>query len=429
MPAPTYPQSADVVDSQPTSCQHYNRLRADALRFGAAPADSITAGELLAGYAGGLRLELLPGNRLRVPATPEAPVCLALDGCLVRATAAVDLPTTATPSGPAGWVYVFAVRSAGSATFTLALNTSAAPWPNSRRIGRCYWDGSALQRGSLVSEPNLALAQDLPLALAGLCQLRLSLVAGSPYPLQDVAGAGTVYITPAGGNCVSLYTGGGWRVYTAAEMAVSLEGLGAAQLADLFLYESGGALCTQLVAWSSGQARAVELARLDGVLVQSGEPARRYLGTLRTTTAGVTEDSHTSRLVFNAANRAPRLLELLDNSAHTYTNPAYRPWNNSTAMRLQFVLGVVEEPVAVQIGLWKSGSGYGQVSVGLDATNAAEIAGAFAQGDPGAARYLWSQEALDPPPAPGYHFLQAIEYGNATSASYQGMALRAHLWS
>ncbi len=43
----TYPLSSDVVAGQPTAADHYNNLRADALRLGQAAADSNNLADLL----------------------------------------------------------------------------------------------------------------------------------------------------------------------------------------------------------------------------------------------------------------------------------------------------------------------------------------------------------------------------------------------
>jgi hypothetical protein len=60
---------------------------------------------------------------------------------MLQASANVDLPSSQFSGGAATW-YVFAVRSAGSQTFTLAVNTSAAEATDQRLIGEAMWDGS-----------------------------------------------------------------------------------------------------------------------------------------------------------------------------------------------------------------------------------------------------------------------------------------------
>ena len=60
MTSPNYPSSMDVSPGQPTSVVQYNRLRADALLLGAAPADAVNLGSFLGSYVFGYH-DHLPG--------------------------------------------------------------------------------------------------------------------------------------------------------------------------------------------------------------------------------------------------------------------------------------------------------------------------------------------------------------------------------
>ena len=46
--------------------------------------------------------------------------------------------------GAAATYYIHAIRTAGSTTFTLSVNTTPTDSDTSRPIGTCYWDGSAI---------------------------------------------------------------------------------------------------------------------------------------------------------------------------------------------------------------------------------------------------------------------------------------------
>jgi hypothetical protein len=137
----TYPLSTEVTAGQPTACDHYNKLRRDALRLGNADADSLTLAGFLNRHFEHMNLQYLATNRLRVPYAINQPPTLMINGCLLQATANVDLPSNQFTGVAATW-YIFAVRSAGSTTFTLAVNTAAAEATDQRLIGECYWDGS-----------------------------------------------------------------------------------------------------------------------------------------------------------------------------------------------------------------------------------------------------------------------------------------------
>jgi hypothetical protein len=137
-----YPNSSDVSAGQPTASTHYNNLRKDALYFGNAAADSLTPGSFLARFAQNLSLVYLATNRLRVPYSSSIkPAALMINGYALKATADIDLPASMFSGGAATW-YVFAVRSAGSVTFTLTVNTSPVEGTDQRLIGECYWDGT-----------------------------------------------------------------------------------------------------------------------------------------------------------------------------------------------------------------------------------------------------------------------------------------------
>jgi hypothetical protein len=137
----TYPLSSEVTAGQPTAAAHYNNLRADALRFGQAEADTVRLGQFLGRFAAGVRINYLATNRLRVPYSASAPATLMINGCMCQLNANADLPGGQFSGGAATW-YVFARRNPGSTGFTLEVNTSASVAPDQRIIGEVNWDGS-----------------------------------------------------------------------------------------------------------------------------------------------------------------------------------------------------------------------------------------------------------------------------------------------
>lgn len=138
-----YPLSSPVSAGQPTAADHYNHLRSDALHLGQAETDAVDLSVFFKRYAAGIRLERLEPNRLRVPYISSNPPTLMVNGFMLQAQSNVDLASGLISGGAAVW-YVFAVRTAGSRTFTLAVNTSSSESPNQRLIGQVYWDGSSL---------------------------------------------------------------------------------------------------------------------------------------------------------------------------------------------------------------------------------------------------------------------------------------------
>ncbi len=139
----TYPNSSEVTSGQPTAASHYNNLRADALYIGQSSLNSRSLGAFFTRFARGIRLIYLASNRLRIPFVTTDPPTLMINGFMCQADSIVDLPSGLFSGGASTW-YVFAVRSAGSTTFTLSVNTSATEATDQRLIGEAYWDGTNL---------------------------------------------------------------------------------------------------------------------------------------------------------------------------------------------------------------------------------------------------------------------------------------------
>ena len=119
MTSPNYPSSLDVSPGQPTSIVQYNRLRADALLLGAAPADAVNLGSFLSSYVFRVSISLTwrrtaCGSCMMHTSRPRSMI----RGVMCQANANVDLPANSFSGGAADW-YIFANRTAGSPAFTL----------------------------------------------------------------------------------------------------------------------------------------------------------------------------------------------------------------------------------------------------------------------------------------------------------------------
>ena len=144
----TYPLSSQVTSGQPTAADHYNNLRADALRLGNAEADSLTLKGFLNRHQEHMSLAYLSAARVKVPFDANKPPTIYINGYLLQAAAEVDLASGLISGSAATW-YIFAVRTAGSTTFTLAANTSATESTDQRLIGEVYWDGSTIKKTTI----------------------------------------------------------------------------------------------------------------------------------------------------------------------------------------------------------------------------------------------------------------------------------------
>ncbi len=373
-----YPLSSEVTPGQPTASAHYNNLRNDALYLGQNVNNSASLGQLLAGYEDCLALELLETDRVRVPASPASPVCIMVSGCMLGASTSVDLPTGARPAGSPAQYFVFAVRSPGSTTFSLDVNTTAAESSDRRRIGGFYWDGVRIDEASLYVERRSRLLNALGLEAPQTFGGRLSLVSGSPA--ADAESGGTLYYTPFLSNRVSVYgPGSGWKEYAFSELSKSLEGMPASKPADVFLRCVSGALTLELEPWTSVSVRSTALTVQDGIQVKSGSPGLVYLGTIAITeTAGICADSPARRLVWNRYNRLLRPMESsIGTPSWTYTTNAFRPVTGTAVVKLEVVTGLALDGISIQGGfLMKSADGGNAgIGVGIGATdvNSAQV--------------------------------------------------------
>jgi hypothetical protein len=138
-----YPLSSEVSPAQPTLASQYNNLRLDAITFGQAIVDSLKLQTFLRKYIAGMNIQYLATNRLTIPYSSTDPATVMINGCMLQATEAIDLPPGLISGGMATY-YIFANRSANSTTFTLSVNTSSAEGPDQRVLGYCMWNGSAI---------------------------------------------------------------------------------------------------------------------------------------------------------------------------------------------------------------------------------------------------------------------------------------------
>ena len=417
----TYPLSSDVSSGQPTAAAHYNNLRADALYLGQSSADAVSLAALLVQFQHNVTLTYLATNRLRVTATSSAPVHLVMDGIMLSALSNVDLPIGSTPSGAAMTYYVFAVRSVGSTTFTLDINSSPTDSTGRRNIGSLYWDGSNIVRESIRTAYQDAFNTVLSLQsqLQQVCNGRLTLSSGTPITTSDVYSSGTLYFSPHRGNRVALYVQGfGWKVYPFTEVSLSLASISNVTNYDVFLYDNYGTLTLSLEAWANDSTRSVALVYQDGVYVRSSQEHKRYLGTIRGTGAGTTADSATARFVWNMYNQEQRYILLSEATSHTYTgSTAVRPWNNTAnnATQVYFILGFTSPIFAIIRGQFKSSSTsqWTYVQLHLDGLSAL-INGCLLVGSEYTSPLDLSASTCTMIGS-GYHYLQMAEYINSPS--------------
>lgn len=241
------------------------------------------------------------------------------------------------------------MQSAGSASFTLEVNSSASEVTGLRLIGQFYWEGSQIAPGSVQCLASQCLEALLGWGYPPAFQGRLSLSSGTPVTSSDVTGAGTVYLPPFSGDLVELYVAGrGWRPFELSEVSVSLSGVVTGKNVDLFLYHDSSGLALEKAVWTSDSVRATALAAQNGRQVKSSDASRLYVGMCRTSGLGVTEDSQEKRWLWNACNHVPRnLYKGEDAIAYAYNGSTWRPVNNDSGNRLDILTGL-----AAPLHLW-----------------------------------------------------------------------------
>ena len=419
----TYPLSSDVTAGQPTAADHYNNLRSDALLLGQTALNAAYLGDVLARYESGIHIDILSTDRLRIPATAGVPACLVIDGYPVKSTSNVDLSTGGKPSGSANNWYIFAVRSAGSTSFTLEVNTTITESSGKRLIGQFYWNGTKIIADTIRTVLADFTQTNLYLQNYQVCNGRLTIATADPIPADGTSG--TIYFTPFRGNLISLYAVDyGWRSYPFTELSISLSGKTSGSSIDVFVYNNAGTLTLELVSWSSPGTRATALTTQDGILVEAGYLDRRYLGTLSMSATGTVSDTVLNRGVWNYYNRVPRLLYATDTtSSWTYNAATWRQWRNTAANKVEFVTGWAEELTELNFtGMLNSGGSavYAAIGIGLDAvdTNISHVAGLVGN----TATRIMDIALYKAIPTVGYHYLAMLEFGHASTVTFYGQS-------
>jgi hypothetical protein len=174
---------------------------------------------------------------------------------------------------------------------------------------------------------------------------RLTLQTGVAVPTSDQTAKTTLYytLTQTTGSILPLYSGAYWQGHAvSADLSISLAGLSASTVYDVFVYDNAGTPTLELLAWASSTARATGLGVQNGMLVKAGAATRLYLGTILADVAGgACTDGINRRGVWNQYNQAHRWVQCYNSTGSwTYATAAWRELNGGTGMvRGEFVIG------------------------------------------------------------------------------------------
>lgn len=255
----------------------------------------------------------------------------------------------------------------------------------------------------------------------GVFNGRLTLTTGTPIPTGDVTGAGTLYLTPFRGNQIALYDGANWAYHTLTEISLALT-ITSGKNYDIFVYDDDGTLTLEAVEWTNDTTRATALATQNGVLVKNGTLTKRYVGTIRASGSNTTEDSVSKRYVWNYYHRVERPMRAVDTTnTWTHTESSWRAANGSSANKVEYVCGVLEDPVrAVVRGIAVTGTGIaGAFGIGVDSSTA-NSAQTFVEASLAAANPMTIGAEYSGYPGIGYHYLHWIEYRRAGTVTFWG---------
>lgn len=285
--------------------------------------------------------------------------------------------------------------------------------------GSMFASGSVQITGSLLGSGSIAGPTTFVPVVAGG---RLTLTQGTAVITGSVTSASAVYYSAYESNQITLFNGTKWQLYNFNEASLTLSGLTSGKNYDVFAEASGQSIALSLgAAWTSNTLRAVSLTKQDGVLVLSGTPTKRYLGTIRATSATQTEDSTSKRFVWNYYNRVERMLEVTESTdSWSYSSSTFRAANGSSLNCFEFVIGHDQLVTAKVNGLCTcASSGFAAtVGIGIDSTstNSATTYGAITNANmyfPLYAEYMNY-------PSVGYHKFTWLERVGAGTITFYG---------
>jgi len=181
--------------------------------------------------------------------------------------------------------------------------------------------------------------------IAQTCQLYVgaSATAGGVNPDTvdpNLASVGFVGIAPFKGSKVGLYdtSSAAWELRDVVSTGLSLSGLTANSLYDLYLGFVSSALALQAVAWGSSDAgtstRAVTPIYVNGVPLLPSDQRYRLVATFRTSGTGTTSDNLQNRLVSNVVHKRWKRVSISNYPIeYTYASNIVREFGNGVSVR------------------------------------------------------------------------------------------------
>lgn len=308
------------------------------------------------------------------------------------------------------WIIVRDNRSEEVQTVVHLNDTKIGTSSNSKNLevtGDFKVAGNLKANGTLRGSLN-----SVPLLSSG----RLTLTSGTPVTTIDVSSASLAYFTPYNGSQLTVWDGSSWRITYFEEKTVSLSAIVSGSNCDVFGFHLNGTIALELGdAWTSNTIRSSDISLFQGVMCKTQDPTRRYLGTIRTNSTGMAEDSISKRFVWNYFNQVPRILRVIETTdSWSYVTAAWRRVQAVATNRFEYVCGdpttflrSTSQNIALSLGATVAAAG----GIGIDSTttNSAQIFG----GEDIPSKVSQIQASYQGYPGVGYHSVNWLEYGGA----------------
>ena len=153
--------------------------------------------------------------------------------------------------------------------------------------------------------------------------------------------------------------------------------------------------------------------------MKSGSPSYRYLGSVKTSGAGVSADTLQKMFVWNYHNQVPRLMKFADATDNWgYFTDTWRQMRATPANKVEFIIGVSEKPVRANNTLTTRcyDNLVAYIGIGLDSITAPVASPDSNIGElriSPASAYNWQASTClySGFPGIGYHYLAPLEKG------------------
>lgn len=281
-----------------------------------------------------------------------------------------------------------------------------------------------------LTDGGAAELRDVAALGALVFEARLSPSSSVPVATANVTTVSTLYLQPYKGNRVALYntTDSCWEIHhMSGAVSKALSSLTSGRPYDVFLYDNSGTLTLEFVAWSSGTLRSTALTTQNGAYVKSGDASRRYVGTFYTTASNATtwivdggSSASVKLFIWNYYNRvdvAGRVEE--STTSWTYGSSTKRYMNNDSTNRVECVIGVQEDAIAVDVSVgartWNT-----RANIGIGEDSSTTTTGFTTMGYAQNNHYRTLHVALKKQPAIGYHYYAAVEWSTFGTTGFHG---------